>query len=160
MQVNVERHADEAVRDGIGEGDSPGAVGWLSPAAACRETTEAADGVPDRDRRGEQIGGGQSGQAFPPGVPERGGDGGEESAVEDAAGLQCTEREQTAGVFQIDVDVHEDHEGFRADDRRESDVDAEVRQLVGVEAVPLGELTKQVESEQETAGDEHTIGRQ
>src|SRR5215510_10107609 len=126
MERTIQRNAYQLVGCRVREGDRPGAVAGDAPAAAGHEAADTSDRVAQGDGGSEYIGSLESRELGLAHVPEADCECSDESAVEDAAGAQCREGEDIAGVIDIVGDVDQEHHELSAGEGGERAVDTEV----------------------------------
>src|SRR5277367_6279528 len=124
MKRDVQRRAADPFGDGVGESDAPRKGRRLAVAAAGSKTSEAADGVSQRNRRGQQIEDGEKRQLLKMRVQNYPHDAADESSVEDASRLESGDAENFARIRGVVVPGAEDEPDLRDGERDENSVDA------------------------------------
>ena len=109
-----------------------GTLVWPAVTASRHQAAEPADDVAERDARREHVARRPERQLVAPDIPERDERGGDEAAVKHAA--RSGEHENLVGVVAEVVEVDEEQQQLRADERGDDDVDAEIEQASGVES--------------------------
>ena len=90
-------------------------------------------------------------------IPERHGDRGDQAAVEHAA--RSHQRQQLArDCCRERVEVDDQQQQLRADQRADDDPDAEVHDPVGIEAARPGAHQRELQAEQVGGGQQHAVG--
>ena len=110
----------------------------------------------ERDARRERVRDAPHRQAVPPQVPDRDRDGGDQPAVEHAAGPH--QRHQLARILPERVEVDDQQQQLGADQRADDDPDAQVHDPVGVEAARPRTHQRELQAEQVGGRQQHAVG--
>ncbi len=128
------------------ERNPPGHRRRLAKAAAGEEAAEPADDVAERDPRREDIGHRPGGHLVAPHVPERDGDCRDQSAIEDTCGAKQVE--ELLPVPPELVALDDDEHQLGADEGADDDPDAQIHDLVRVEAALSTPDDRELEAKQ------------
>src|SRR5260221_3729284 len=131
MQRDAERRADVARGKRIGERDARRLAGRLAIAAAGEEASEAADDMPQCNPGREDVARRPKRQTRAPDVAERDHHCENEAAVEHAP--DAHQRQELARVGRERLEVDDEEQQFRADERADDDVDAEIEDAIAVD---------------------------
>ena len=156
MQRDAERRADVRGGQRVGERDRPRHVGRPSVAAAGGQAPEPAGDVAERDARREHVARRPERQPVAGDVPEGDDDREDQAAVEHAA--RPRQRQQVLRRRAELIEVDDEQQQLRADQRGDDDVDAEVEHARRVEPPLLGAAHRQPEPEQIGRGEQHAVG--
>src|SRR5215469_5100609 len=95
----------------------------------------------ERNGRRKDVGGGPCGQTGAPYVPPGNRKRSDETAIEHAAGLEGGKGEYLCRMFAVVAEIDQEHHELRAHDSRQSAVDAEIGDVIRVQAGPAGEVS-------------------
>ena len=104
--------------------------------------------MPQRNPRSEGIGGSQKGKLHPAAVPQGHPDAAEQTAIEDAPGLNSGKRENCARVLPVVIQVLKNQEQLGSQQGRERHIDAQIIDRRSVQAL----LPRQTQSHDQAYG--------
>ena len=159
MQRHAQRRADDLVGQRIVEGHGPGHVGLAAIAAAGGEAADAAEGVSQRQAGSKHIAGAQHRHIVAAHVPDAHDQRQHESAGPHASRLQGREAEDLCRVLAVVAEVDQDHQHLGADNAGQNGDDAEVPELVGIEALLAAELDDEQQAKDQAQGGHQPVGR-
>ncbi len=149
MKSNVHGRSHLTIGVDVGVGDGPRQMRCTSPAAARRETTQAADGLTENNRGCKDVGGEPAGKGMASEVEQSDQHSGDQSAVEDAAALE--DGEQFPGVARVVAPVDGEEEELGSHEPCQQRPNAEVRHALRVETGTPGADSREPQSEEERA---------
>src|SRR5262249_35779118 len=108
---------------------------------------------------GEQVGSGEQRKAVATQIPAGDEESQQKAAEKDTACLERGKGEDFAGVGTVVIEIEYEHHELCAHQAGQSDVDAEIGDLFGIEAGSPGEPAGEPERKKKAAGHEEAVGR-
>src|SRR3972149_203946 len=152
MEGDVQRHADDLSRVGVGEGHGPGHVRRLPVTAARGEASQASNGVPEGDGGCQDVRHEPHREPMFAEEPDRGQYRGHETAIEDAAGADEAQR-----VVLVVLPVHDQEQKLRPNQGGHQDIEAEVHHEVGFDPELASADRRDLQRDEESRGEEEAV---
>ena len=160
LEGNSQRSSSYGVGQRIVECDGPPMMSRLTVAASGGEASEAPQSVTESKARGKSIDSAESRHMIFAHVPSGGNEGGEQASRENSSRLQSVDAEDLADMAGVIAPLVDDVENLGAQDAAQNDENAQVPSLVGVIAEAFCVADTDPKPEQDSKGNEESVGRE
>ena len=156
VQRHTQRRADVLRGVLVVKCDRPGHVRLPAEAAAGKQTAHPADDVSERDAGGEHVRHRPHRHPMPAQIPQGDRHRGDEAPVKDPPGAE--QIEELGGVRRVLVELDNEEEQLRADQRADDDPDPQIHHAVGIEAPRPCAHQRELQTQQVRRSEQDAVG--